>query len=45
MLIKTWWIAECGWATYFREVAELSYGRIDVRIACGQSGIISLVEK
>jgi hypothetical protein len=42
--LKTWNVRECGWETYFAEVAALSKGRTDVRVYCPEPGIITLVQ-
>jgi len=43
--VCVWRISECGWPTYFREVAELTRGRMDVQILCHRPGTLVLVEK
>lgn len=42
--LKTWIIAECGWATFHAECCALSLGREDVTVFAIAPGVLSLVE-
>ena len=37
-----WNIRECGWPTFFAEVASITRGRMNYKIICRVPGILSL---